>query len=62
MVSLVSLLDPLSVEWFVSGGWAIDVHINRITRERGDLDISVPFSDRRKCIEFFLRVTSIPVI
>jgi hypothetical protein len=52
--SLVNFLDPLSVEWFVSGGWAIDIHLNRITRARCDLDISVPFSDRLKCIEFFL--------
>jgi hypothetical protein len=53
--SLVNFLDPLSVEWFVSGGWAIDIHLNRITRKRCDLDISVPFSDRLKCIEFFLK-------
>ena len=52
--SLVSFLAPLSVEWFVSGGWAIDIHLNRVSRERCDLDISVPFSDRLKCIEFFL--------
>ncbi len=52
--SLVNFLNPLSVEWFVSGGWAIDIHVNRITRKRCDLDISVPFSDRLKCIEFFL--------
>jgi hypothetical protein len=51
---LVNFLDPLSVEWFVSGGWAIDIHLNRVTRKRCDLDISVPFSDRLKCIEFFL--------
>jgi len=53
--NLVNFLDPLSVEWVVSGGWAIDMHLNRVTRERCDLDISVPFSDRLKCIEFFLR-------
>jgi hypothetical protein len=52
--SLVNFLEPLSVEWFVSGGWAIDIHLNRITRERCDLDISVPFSDHLTCIEFFL--------
>lgn len=52
--SLVNFLGPLSVEWFVSGGWAIDIHLNHVTRERCDLDISVPFSDRLKCIEFFL--------
>lgn len=52
--SLVDFLDPLGVEWFVSAGWALDIHLNRVTRERCDLDISVPFSDRLKCIEFFL--------
>jgi hypothetical protein len=52
--SLVNFLGPLSVEWFVSGGWAIDIHLNQVTRKRCDLDISVPFSDRLKCIEFFL--------
>jgi hypothetical protein len=52
--SLVNFLGPLSVEWFVSGGWAIDIHLNQVTRERCDLDISVPFADRLKCIEFFL--------
>jgi hypothetical protein len=52
--SLVNFLDTLRVEWFVSGGWAIDIHLNRITRRRCDLDISVPYSDRLKCIEFFL--------
>jgi hypothetical protein len=51
---LVQFLDPLDARWFVSGGWAIDIHLNRVTRERCDLDISVPFSDRLKCIEFFL--------
>ena len=52
--SLVDFLGPLNVAWLVSGGWAIDIHINQITRKRCDLDISVPFSDRLKCIEFFL--------
>lgn len=51
---LVGFLEPMRVDWFVSGGWAIDIHLNRNTRKRGDLDISVPFSDRLACIEFFL--------
>lgn len=52
---LSQFLTPLHVMWFLSGGWAIDYHLERITRERCDLDISVPVSDRRACIEFFLR-------
>lgn len=53
---LVNFLDPLDTRWLVSGGWAIDIHLNRITRGRCDLDISIPFSDRLKCITFFLEV------
>ena len=52
--SLVDFLDPLQAAWFVSGGWALDIHLNQKTRERCDLDISVPFAERLRCIEFFL--------
>jgi hypothetical protein len=52
---LTKFLDPMEVEWFVSGGWAIDMYLDRITRERCDLDMSVPSSARFKCIEFFLQ-------
>lgn len=51
---LVNFLAPLNAEWFVSGGWAIDLYLNRITRKRSDLDVSVPFSNRFACIDFFL--------
>jgi hypothetical protein len=51
---LVAFLNPLDARWFVSGGWAIDIHLNRITRERCDLDISVPFSERLASIAFLL--------
>ena len=51
---LAEFLNPLDVEWFVSGGWAIDIHLGINTRDRGDLDISVPWSSRLAVIEFFL--------
>lgn len=51
---LIKFLEPLHVPWFVSGGWAIDIHLNRVTRERCDLDISVSHSDRLDAIDFFL--------
>ncbi len=51
---LVNFLHPFDAKWFVSGGWAIDTHLGRQTRERCDLDICVLFSDRLECIEFFL--------
>jgi len=53
--SLLQFLDLFAAQWFVSGGWAIDIHLDQITRKRCDLDISVPFSDRLNCIEFFLK-------
>jgi hypothetical protein len=31
-------LAPLDIPWFVSGGWAIDMHLGRVTRDRCDLD------------------------
>jgi len=51
---LIQFLKPLKVAWFVSGGWAIDLYLNRATRERGDLDISVPFADCFAALDFFL--------
>ncbi len=52
--NLANFLEPLDAEWFISGGWAIDLYLDRITRQRCDLDISVPVSRRLECIEFFL--------
>jgi hypothetical protein len=52
---LSAFLTSFDARWFVSGGWAIDIHLNRVIRERCDLDMSVPFSDRLRCIEFFLQ-------
>lgn len=51
---LVTFMQSFNAPWFVSGGWAIDLHLNRITRDRCDLDISVPHSDRFRAIDFFL--------
>jgi hypothetical protein len=51
---LRKFLEPLKVPWFVAGGWAIDIYLNQVTRERCDLDISVSYSDRLNAINFFL--------
>jgi hypothetical protein len=32
--------------WFISGGWAIDLHLGRVTREHHDVDILVLRSDQ----------------
>jgi hypothetical protein len=39
------LLAECEVPWAVAGGWAIDLHHGRQTREHGDLEIAIPRSD-----------------
>jgi len=51
---LINFLAPFEIQWFVSGGWAIDIHLSRNTRNRGDLDISVPYPNRLETVEYFL--------
>jgi hypothetical protein len=36
-----SLLDGLGAPWWIAGGWAIDLHLGRTTREHGDLDVAI---------------------
>jgi hypothetical protein len=36
-----SLLGALAAPWWVAGGFAIDLHLERTTRAHGDLDIAV---------------------
>jgi Aminoglycoside-2''-adenylyltransferase len=38
------LLQGCLVPWCVAGGWAIDVHVGRQTREHEDLEIAIPAS------------------
>jgi hypothetical protein len=35
-------LAGVDVPWAVAGGWAIDLHLGRTTRDHDDLEISVP--------------------
>lgn len=30
------------IPWYVAGGWAVDLHIGRITREHEDLEVAIP--------------------
>jgi hypothetical protein len=34
-------LAGLACPWFVVGGWAIDLHLGRVTRPHGDVDVAV---------------------
>ena len=39
------LLAGTEVPWAVAGGWAIDLHLGRQTREHGDLEVAIPRAD-----------------
>jgi hypothetical protein len=36
-----ALLRDLSCEWYVCGGWAVDLFLGRVTRAHKDVDVSV---------------------
>ena len=36
------ILGGTDVPWAVAGGWAIDLHLGRQTREHGDLEVAIP--------------------
>lgn len=35
-------LAGVSAPWYVAGGWAVDLHLDRVTRPHEDLEIAVP--------------------
>ena len=41
----VQLMESLDVAWWIAGGWALDLHAGRQTREHEDLDIGIAWSD-----------------
>jgi len=34
-------LAPLSVPWWIAGGWALDLFLGEVTRPHGDLDVGI---------------------
>ncbi len=43
---LPGLLADLDAQWWVAGGWAIDLAVGRTTRDHEDLEIAVRFDDQ----------------
>jgi hypothetical protein len=49
LAALADLDDQLrreQIEYWLFGGWAVDFHVGRVTRQHGDLDIAVWWADR----------------
>ena len=45
LASLDALLTDANVDYWVFGGWAVDLHAGRITRDHHDLDLVVHVDD-----------------
>lgn len=50
-----ALLGGLRCEWYVCGGWAIDLFLGRVTRGHKDVDICVARRDQAETRDYFLR-------
>ncbi|MDU5080427.1 nucleotidyltransferase domain-containing protein [uncultured Tissierella sp.] len=49
---LCNHLYDMDVEWYLCGGFAIDVFLGSITRKHKDIDITVSFDDMEVCIQY----------
>jgi hypothetical protein len=43
---LGALLAELKCPWYICGGWALDLYLDRVTREHKDVDVAVARSDQ----------------
>jgi hypothetical protein len=43
-----SLFSALACHWFICGGWALDLFLNRVTREHKDVDVAIARNDQFK--------------
>jgi len=50
-----TLLRDLNCEWYVCGGWALDLFLGRVTRSHKDVDIAVARRDQSSVQRYLLR-------
>jgi len=46
LLEVATALGRLRAPWWFSGGWAIDLHLGRVTRAHHDIDVAVLRSDQ----------------
>jgi hypothetical protein len=51
LLEVVEALAHLRAPFFIAGGWAIDLHLGRITREHHDVDVLILRSDQSRLHE-----------
>ena len=54
LAELDQLLPPHGVDYWLFGGWAVDFHAGRVTREHGDIDIAIWSDDRERVATLLL--------
>ncbi|WP_137789126.1 hypothetical protein [Bacillus sp. E(2018)] len=35
------ILSPIPIQWWIAGGWALDLYLDRMTREHDDIDVVI---------------------
>jgi hypothetical protein len=48
VAEVAALLQRFNRPWFISGGWAIDLFLNRVTRGHEDVDVAIFRRDQRE--------------
>jgi hypothetical protein len=48
LAQLHRLLQASEIDYWVFGGWAVDLHAGQVTRQHDDLDLAVWLSDREQ--------------
>ncbi len=43
---VVELLSGATFDWWVAGGWAVDLYVGRTTRSHADIEVAVPRKDQ----------------
>jgi hypothetical protein len=52
---VASLLRDLPCEWYVCGGWAVDIYLGRVTRAHKDVDVSIARRNQLEVRNYMLR-------
>lgn len=62
IAALASTLNAASIRYWLMGGWAVDAHLGRTTRQHSDIDFAVLLVDRAGLVDALgkHRLTSAP--
>jgi len=50
-----ALFDDLPCQWFICGGWALDLFLDRVTRDHKDVDIAIARTDQFRVRDYLRR-------